>query len=136
MYSITADVTYPQMHSHDRRVRLREAALLSIVFEHVCTVQDPGVLEDARLARCAVQSAGITEWQGRSQGRLVSLGWDWMRLHDGALRAQTSVPPRSNITLIDSGGYDMSRHDTDEALIQLILDLPWEEVSADAVSAE
>ena len=136
MYSMTAAMAHPQLHSHDHRIRLREAALFAIVFEHVCSMQDFSVLEDARPAHRAVHSAGLTEWQGLWSGRLVSLGWDWVRLHDGALVPETTVPPRTNIMLIDRRGYDMSLRDCDAGLWQLIRALPWQAAAAAVLAAE
>ena len=46
--------------------------LFSIVFEHVCTVQDFSVLDDALCEYGAAYAAGVTEWQGRIGGRLMT----------------------------------------------------------------
>ena len=136
MYSIAATAGHPQLHSHDQRVRLREAALFAIVLEHLCSMQDFGVLDGSQPSHRAAHSAGITEWQGRWSGRPVSLGWDWLRLHDGALVPETTVGPRSNVMLIDARGYDMSPCDVDAALWRLIRALPWQAQVAGALAAE
>jgi hypothetical protein len=130
MHSIHTALAMPQLHSADWRVRLREPALSSIVFEHVCSMQDFSMFDETLPLHRAARGAGVTEWQGRSGSRLVSLGWDWLRLHDGALVADTSSPPRSNILLIDRQGYDMSLPETDDGLWKLIHALPWQRDTA------
>ena len=136
MYLTTAAAGHPQLHSHDHRIRLREPALFTIVFEHVCSMQDFGVLDDSQPAHRAAHSAGITEWQGLYAGRLVSLGWDWLRLDDGALVAETTVPPRTNLMLIDAQGYDMTLGACNAVLNQLIRALHWQGAAAAALAAE
>lgn len=136
MHSISAAAASPQLHSADWRVRLREGALFSIVLEHVCSAQDFSVFDEAVPAHQRAQSAGITEWQGVAGGRLVSLGWDWLRLHDGALVPETSTPPRSNIMLIDARGYDMSHDECHAALWKLIHQFPWQRDAALALASE
>ncbi len=136
MLTTAAGASHPQLHSHDYRVRLRAAALFTIVFEHVSTLQDFTVLDDAQPAHRSACSAGITEWQGRAAGRLVSLGWDWLRLHDGALVADCTVPVRSNLMLIDARGYDLSLQECDAVLWQFIRAMPWQARAAQALQAE
>jgi hypothetical protein len=130
MPALKAAPVAPQLHSPDGRVRLRPAALSTILFEHVCTVQDLAVLDDARPEHRGAASAGITEWCGAWSGRLISLGWDWVCLDDGALVAQTTVPPRSNLMLLDSLGYDADPVQADASLWCLIHGLPWQRIAA------
>lgn len=68
--------------------------------------------------------AGITEWQGRFQGRLVSLGWDWVELSDG-LRRLDVVGPRSNLRLLDGVGYDLPPGEEQLLLERRIDGLDW-----------
>ena len=136
MMSITAGVAHPQLHSHDHRVRLRAPALFTIVLEHGCTMQDFSVLYDKVPRHLSAASAGVTEWQGLFAGRLVSLGWDWLRLHDGALIADSTVGPRSNLQLIDAQGYDLGAQQCDAALWQWIRATPWQEQAARALQEE
>jgi hypothetical protein len=133
---LNVGAAHPQLHSHDYRVRLRAAALFTIVFEHVSTLQDFSVLDDALPAHRAAHSAGITEWQGMSAGGVVSLGWDWLRLHDGALVPDRTVPVRSNFMLLDAQGYDTSAQECDDMLWQLIQEMPWRAAAAQALAAE
>jgi hypothetical protein len=123
----------PQLHSHDRLLRMQEGALFAIVLEHVCTVQDLSVLDHTVPWHRGARSAGITEWQADHAGRIVSIGWDWVRLQDGALVAATSVAPRSNILLVDRVGYDLGRDESDAALWRWIHTLHWQPQAAQAV---
>ena len=122
MHAVNYTMAPPQLHSHDRLVRVRADAMATIVLEHAWTVQDGGVLEDEDSDAC---SAGITEWQGTWQGRVVSLGWDWRRLQDGAILPVECVAPRTNLMLIDDRGYDCHGR-RDAALWQLVRQLRWE----------
>lgn len=117
-------------HSPDGYVRLRAGALHAIVLEHVCTVQDPGVLEDALADDRLATAGGITEWQGRVGTRLVTLGWDWLRLHDGALVPDRAVPPRTNLMPLDARGYDTAGDEQAAALWDLIAQLDWQQTAA------
>lgn len=50
---------------------------------------------------------GFTEWSGERGGRIVSLGWDWVRLDDGALIESFDCAIRSNMMMLDAKGYDL-----------------------------
>ncbi|MBC5767568.1 DUF4902 domain-containing protein [Ramlibacter albus] len=113
-------------HSFDRRVRLKTEPLRTIVFEHVCTLQDLSILDDSNHIGEPPVSAGMTEWQARFDGHLLSLSWDWMRTKDGTLIADTSVPPRSNLQPIDARGYDRTEHDTHAILWSVIGAMSWQ----------
>jgi hypothetical protein len=136
MMSITAGMAHPQLHSHDHRVRLRAPALFSIVLEHACTMQDLSVLYEKVPSHRAACSAGVTEWQACLGGRWISLGWDWLRLHDDALVPDDTVGPRSNLMLIDEQGYDLGAEECDAALWQLIRSMPWQADAQRALQAE
>lgn len=124
---------YPsQMHSLDCRVRLKSDPLVSITFEHLFTIQDLSILTDSALACRSPISAGLTEWQARVDGRLVSLGWDWVRLQDGCLLIDDTVPPRTNLLLVDARGYDSPTHDLTAVLWQLIRSLDWQRAANEA----
>jgi len=95
--------TTPQMFSRDYYVRIPHHRLSDIVFEHLCTEQDPAVsTPHVQLCR-----AGITEWIGRCDGLCVSLGWDWGQLEDGSICLVKAVSPRTNLMPIDAKGYDI-----------------------------
>ena len=133
MPALKAAAPAPQLHSPDGRVRLKASALRTIVLEHVCTVQDLAVLDDLGPAQCSARAGGITEWQGRHDGRVLSLGWDWVWLDDGALVAPRTAPPRSNLMLLDPQGYDTHPAELDEALRALINRLAWQETARRAL---
>jgi hypothetical protein len=124
-----------QLHSHDGRVRLAPGVLGTIVLEHLCTVQDPSVLCDARATYPRCSAAGVTEWQGLCDGGQVSLGWDWLCLDDGALVVLATVAPRSNVMLLDRAGYDLAPALLDAGLWQAIQSLPWQSRAAHALAA-
>lgn len=113
--------------SPDYLFRERVTALATLGFEHLYTVEDLTVLEDTRtdLPSHPV-TAGTTEWQCNVGGRTLSLGWDWARLHDGAVRLLAAVPPRSNIQVIDAKGYELAHDEAGAALTALVASFDWE----------
>jgi len=96
-----------QMHSGDGRIRLRADELAVLQLDHLCTIDDAAVLDDAWPGACALR-AGTTEWEGEYAGRRVSLAWDWIGTKGGSLQLLTAVPPRTNLMVIDSRGYDLA----------------------------
>jgi len=121
----------PQMFSRDYYVRFPHRRLADIVFEHLCTEQDPAVLRvDPQLCR-----AGITEWIGRCGPLSVSLGWDWGQSQNGSIRLLKAVAPRTNLMALDAKGYDMAGAAGTHALWSLIESLPWRATVALAVRA-
>ena len=123
-----------QMHSHDYLLRVAPRELDTIVLVHLCTVQDPGVLEDTAWEKRGLLRAGYTEWQGSFGGRAVSLAWDWVELSDGALHPLPAVPPRSNLRLLDPKGYDLDAAAECGALWARIEALPWRDAARDGIS--
>jgi hypothetical protein len=123
-----------QMHSHDYLLRVRPCELDTIVFVHLCTVQDPSVLQDTAWEGRGPLRAGYTEWHGVRNGTAVSLAWDWVELSDGALHAVTTVPPRSNLRLLDPKGYDLAPAAECEALWARIEALPWSDEALGGLS--
>jgi Domain of unknown function (DUF4902) len=113
------------MHSHDYLIRARHLALSSVEFRHLCTERDAAVLEDA-LPHAVNWLAGTTEWVGQIQGTVASLGWDWVRLDDGAVHALKVVAPRTNLQVIDPKGYDLSVSAAAAILWSVIDALPWQ----------
>jgi hypothetical protein len=115
----------PQMYSHDYQVRVSAATLMGIAFDHLYTVQDAAVLDDAIAGRIAGRRAGFTEWQGVCGRTVVSLAWDWVELSDGFIRPLDSVAPRSNLKLIDARGYDLAADTTAASFWLRINALDW-----------
>jgi hypothetical protein len=125
----------PQMHSRDYLVRARLQALTALVFEHLYTEQDVTVLEDTvDLAGQVNWIAGTTEWFGHVQGAVVSLGWDWVRMHDGAVQALKLVAPRTNIQVIDAQGYDLPFEESGSLLWSVIEGISWQSEAATAAA--
>ncbi len=117
-----------QLHGHDRRLRLKPEAALDLQFHHSLTEEDAQILADARAdLGNGIQRAGMTEWQAEFSGQLVSLGWDWAMLPTGGIALVMNAGPRSNLQLLDAGGYDLQGHSHDQALWQLICQLAWED---------
>lgn len=111
-----------QMHSSDYLIRLSPQTLGRIVWQHLCTAEDPAVLDDPAPPGLR---AGYTEWSGLWQGRMASLAWDWVSLSDGALQLLATVAPRSNLRLLGAGGYDMAPQAEADALWAFIRSLHW-----------
>jgi len=111
---------------HDYLVRVPASHLGRIVLEHLLTEQDAQVLELAfPPARRPRGRAGLTEWEGRIDGCLVSLAWDWLELDDGRLQV-LPLPVRSNLMLLDERGYDLPREVCEPLLLGLIGRTPWQ----------
>jgi hypothetical protein len=127
----TSATTTPQMFSRDYHVRVPHRRLADIVFEHLCTEQDPSVSgPDVQLCR-----AGITEWIGRWDGLCVSLGWDWGQLTDGSISLLKAVSPRTNLMTIDAKGYDIPSEQALGDIWTLIESLSWRSEVAAALRA-
>lgn len=127
---------FAQLHSQDYLVRVAPRMLWEIVFDHVCTVQDPAVLEDNAMASIDSRRTGYTEWQASWDGRTVSLGWDWVERADGDMLRAGAVAPRSNIRLIDPRGYDYRLDDELPAVCARIDSLAWQTKSRLALDAD
>lgn len=114
------------MHSVDSLIRLRFREVSNILFDHLCTSQEQDVLTDSGIAFGGrAVAAGSTEWQGQHGGQVVTLCWDWARLADGTVCELPTVPPRSNICILDHQGYDLPRRQVDQCLLRVISTLPW-----------
>jgi len=115
------------MHSYDYLIRARHHALRGIEFQHLHSEQDDTVLKDAiDLPQARNWVAGTTEWVADIQGTVASIGWDWVQLHDGAVKALKHVAPRTNLQVIDPKGYDLSFDDAAAILWSVIEKLPWQ----------
>lgn len=114
------------LHSVDSLIRLRFGEVSNILFDHLCTSQEHDVLTDSGVAFGArAVAAGSTEWQGQHRGQIVTLCWDWALLTDGTVCELPTVPPRSNICILDRQGYDLPRRQADLCLVRVISTLPW-----------
>lgn len=77
--------------------------------------------------------AGVTEWRASYNGVVVSLGWDWIRLQDGAIVALKAAPPRSNLMALDAKGYDLAPDELTSLLWEVISAIGWEGEAARAL---
>lgn len=71
-------------------------------------------------------TGGMTEWTSSTCGHSVTLGWDWVLLRDGGVLRDPTVPPRTNLLLIDERGYDCCGARFDEMLWQVIDAIQWQ----------
>jgi hypothetical protein len=69
--------------------------------------------------------AGSTEWTGKFGDGTMSIGWDWFQDVAGRLYLNEKVPPRSNIKLLDDGGYDTSSVETDLGIVNWLKGMPF-----------
>lgn len=118
----------PQRHSQDYWVRLGEARLALLEWQHLDAYIDLSVLDIAPM-RGAAHSAllcGGTEWSARHGNTVLSVGWDWVRTHDGALRPYDDAALRTNVRLTDDKGYDLPDGDSLAALWRVIQGWNWQ----------
>ena len=128
-------MSVPQLFSHDYYCRIDSRKLGDMQLSHSFTEPDPLVCEEVLRSGMAVRRAGITEWEGLVDGHPVSLGWDWMELHDGEIRPVTRVPPRTSLMLLDGKGYDVPQAAQGPMLWDLISRLSWRQSVADSLRA-
>jgi hypothetical protein len=112
---------FVQLHSQDYLIRVADEMLRTIVFDHVCTVQDLATF------------TGYTEWQANWHGKALSLGWDWMESMDGGIRRADTIAPRSNLRLVDAQGYDLSPDDELPSVYARIDSLLWQSTVLEAI---
>jgi len=122
-------------HSRDYYVRFKTHDLRDIVFEHLCSMEDSAVLEDAvQMYGDLSRRAGSTEWEGAGP-QPVSLAWDWV-LADGELQLLAAVLPRTNVQVIDRKGYDLPEAEAAPHIFHLIESLPWRAKVREALETE
>lgn len=73
-----------------------------------------------------VRCMGFTEWTGVQDGHSISLGWDWIRLDDGALVEHFDCPVRTNVMILDDKGYDLGHERSTIILQEKIRALAWQ----------
>jgi hypothetical protein len=130
-------MSLPQLHSHDYYVRVQRVGLSRIVFEHLYTVQDALVLDDAAHDlgwRCC--NAGTTEWHSWLGMAAVSISWDWAQFDDGEIRVSKAVPPRTNLRVVDPKGYDVVSAEAVADFWDCIETLPWQSHVQAAIGAD
>lgn len=123
---------FVQLHSHDYLIRVSSRALHRIPFQHICTVRDPAPRDGHALHARGTKRTGYTEWQAAWQGKVLSLGWDWIEHGPRCVLRSDSVAPRSNLRLVDARGYDFRPDDEIHYLCHRIDTLPWRPAVAGA----
>lgn len=125
MTAAACSSSLPQMHSRDYYCRVPERKIAGLRLSHLDSCVDPTVQDEVQRLGLRGRLAGITEWHGLQEGYPVSLGWDWMELQDGHVRAVMVIPPRTNLKLVDAKGYDLPEASAAPFLWALIASLPW-----------
>lgn len=81
---------------------------------------------------CVSPCIGITEWVAQIGDKLLTVGWDWIRLDDGAI---VQLHPRtmfSNLMLVDDYGLDRGAQLTEAALLRVADRNAWQSAGATA----
>jgi len=117
--------------SYDYKKRVNKEILSKLHYEHISTAQDSDIYADAiDIHGLNVSAAGYTEWKAEwkavNHGALISLAWDWFVHTDRNPRILSITPPRTNLRLIETKGYDMNDAATNEQLFQIIESLGWQ----------
>jgi len=121
----------PQVHSSDYQIRIKASELISIVFEHLCSVQEGSICADSHSTVGA--SCGITEWQGSFGCHAISLSWDWKLGPKGEVSLLRDVAPRTNLKIVDAKGYDVADEEAAPHLWARIGGLHWQSAVRDAL---
>ncbi len=58
---------------------------------------------------CVSPCKGITEWVAQIGDKLLTVGWDWIRLDHGAIVQPHPRAVFSNLMLVDDYGLDRAR---------------------------
>ncbi|WP_432454053.1 MULTISPECIES: DUF4902 domain-containing protein [unclassified Agarivorans] len=115
----------------DGLVRLTVEQLSALTFEHIISGLDSVSAVDFESERASF--SGYTEWLFENRCA-ITLGWDWHWLwRDGQMTCCVKALPRSNIQLLEQG-LDVSPRRNDELLITVINLLPWQKITAEAIS--
>ena len=112
----------PQRFSRDGFQRLTTMALYRTHLSHLNSDFLASGSPDLRSG----SSFGLTEWSGEYEGNLLSLGWDWQRLDDGALVSDFDCGIRTNVMLTCAKGYDLGQDQTASLMMSHICSLPWQ----------
>lgn len=125
----------PQLHSGDRKIRLSPRDLRGLVLTHLDSGGNAQQLPDAGTTDRNCHRTGWTEWHGQVDGKPSSLAWDWVEVAPGCLQVDRTVPPRTNMHVIDAKGYDLGLEVSDQALFGWIDGFPWQDAVAGALAA-
>ena len=74
---------------------------------------------------CNDPLGGYTEWASVCDEAVVSVSWEWLRLHDGCLVIPSPGSIMSNLMLISDQGYDEGMVGTEKALQGWLEGLSW-----------
>ena len=106
-----------QLYSIDCYQRLQIKTLTNLTWEHLCSVVDSADFLQAK--------KGYTDWQATTDGRLLSLSWDWVQEFDCGVIFNSDGGLRTNILCVDDQGYDLSIASSEALLSKIIERLEW-----------
>lgn len=129
----TQQPTWPKLCSADFQVRLKESQVRTLQWIHLDTS-----LHTAGLPANGGHGPleGLTEWTATHQGRSLTLGWDWILCNDGQLRADSDIPPRANLLMLDPAGYDIDPGANARALQAIVTRIPWRREVSDWIGQQ
>jgi len=106
-----------QIYCTDWYLRIRNEKLSKLTWKHLYSVVDS---EEPSTAK-----KGYTDWQATSDGRLLSLSWDWVQEFDCGVIFNSDGGLRTNILCVDDQGYDLSIASSEALLSKIIERLEW-----------
>jgi hypothetical protein len=117
----------PQLHSLDYFARLPAWSIFEAEWLHLDTNLDDHAIDVDPALRYSddVIFSGSTEWQAKHHGHTLSLGWDWIAAEDGTVYTCAVTLPRTNVMVVDGGGYDAGEIATAIVLWKNVDLLPW-----------
>jgi hypothetical protein len=121
----------------DYYIRLQEAQLEQIEFAHLATTMERELLEADPVGRdCKGCLTGATEWFGAINRTAVSIGWDWISLHDLAISILDPLHIRTNVMLIDSLGVDLGDEITAARILAHLAKLGWQRTVRENIATQ
>ncbi len=91
--------------------------LPSLSWEHLFSV---GNSADTFLTK-----KGYTDWQAITDGKLLSLSWDWLHHFESGVCFDFTGGLRTNVLCLDERGYDLSIATSEALLSEVIEGLDW-----------
>lgn len=100
--------------NHDYYVRMPAAAMDGLWLQHHATE-----------VTCVPTCQGFTEWIAHHGDALLTVSWDWERLHDGAIVQPFPRLVLSNVMLLNEHALDLGVDPTEAALLRLVDRMDW-----------
>jgi hypothetical protein len=108
-------------------VHIRQDEMKQMQLAHLFTTIEPELSEVAagRVGQGCI--AGATEWCGVANGRLVTIGWDWIRLQDMAIGILDPLRLRTNVMMLDTRGAAVGDDLTATFLLAYLRRISWQD---------